>query len=355
VKTQVLTAVATLGLAASAMAQVEVRFTGSTAFRATTYAAIRSMYGADLTSQNPAHDASGQNRVTWSGTIPALYGGQTVVVRANYSGSVEGIQSVTQGLNDTFLASANAGDTATITGQADFAFSDVFQDTTDFTSPSLDDKQVGVVCFAWTRSLNTPTTVNNMTHQTAQTFLANGALPLSFFTGDSADDGKLIYLTGRSKGSGTRATCQADCGYGANADCQLYKLDAGNAWIPDNVGFSSGSGVAGVLKVNDAGNISLGYLGISDSNGVNGGANKVSFNGVPFSQDAVRKGQYSSWGYEHLFAKPGASANALKFRDGTANNGLVKATDDTLATSVANVQLSTMKVSRNADGGPISP
>jgi hypothetical protein len=73
--------------AATAQAQVDIYITGSTAFRANTYRSIRAIYGGNLTGQNPADPgASGSNSVTWAGTIPALFGGQTVTVRAAYSG-----------------------------------------------------------------------------------------------------------------------------------------------------------------------------------------------------------------------------------------------------------------------------
>lgn len=349
-------ATAAVGLTVAAQAQVEIRITGSTAFRATTYAAIRNLYGANLTGQNPAHDASGKNQVTWAGTIPALFGAQTVTVRASYSGSVEGIQSLVLGNNETFLASATAGDTNTVAGPADIAFSDVFQSTTDFTSPVLSDTKVGIVSFAWVRSVTTPTTVNNITHQLAQQFLATGDLPIGQFTGDLSQT-QDIYLVGRNKLSGTRITAQADCGYGGNADAQLWQLDGAGGTVGttfvQSSGFSSGGNAAAVLKVAGAANPSLSYLGISDANGVNGGANLLTFNGVPFSVSNVWNGTYSFWAYEHAFLKPSVGANAKKFVQDAA--GLKTAIDTLLLTSTGNTALSKMKVARNADGGPIFP
>jgi hypothetical protein len=83
---------------------------------------------------------------------------------------------------------------------------------------------------------------------------------------------------------------------------------------------------------------------------------------VAFTPDNVRNGQYSLWSYEHAYVRPGLSAAKVKLLTGTSkpsdpihSNGLAKAIDDVLATSTLNVQLSTMKVSRNSDGGVISP
>ncbi len=349
-------AVSAVGLTVAVQAQVEIRITGSTAFRATTYAAIRNLYGANLTGQNPAPDASGKNQVTFAGTIPALFGAQTVTVRTSYSGSVEGIQSLVLGNNETFLASPNAGDVTTVSGPADIAFSDVFQSTTDFTSPVLSDTKVGIVSFAWVRSVTTPAAVNNMTHQLAQQFLATGDLPIGQFTGDLTQT-QDIFLVGRNKLSGTRITTQADCGYGGNADAQLWQLDGAGGTVGttfvQSTGFTSGGNAAAVLKVATAANPSLSYLGISDGIGVNGGANLLTFNGVPFTVSNVWNGNYSFWSYEHTFLKPGIGANPKKFVTDPA--GLKAALDSILQTSTGNTALSKMKVARNADGGPIFP
>src|SRR5215468_8074354 len=111
---KLLTILAASGLmtAATVQAQVDIYITGSTAFRANTYRSIRAIYGANLTSQNPADPgASSANQVAWTGTIPALYGAQTVTIRASYSGSASGIQALTSGSSITFLSSATLGNT----------------------------------------------------------------------------------------------------------------------------------------------------------------------------------------------------------------------------------------------------
>jgi hypothetical protein len=106
----------------------------------------------------------------------------------------------------------------------------------------------------------------------------------------------------------------------------------------------------------------IGTLGTGDSSTVAGGANRLTYNGVAFSKGAVQNGQYSLWGYQHLFAKPGLSATKLTLVKGTTkpadpikSNGLANAIDTALSTSANNVQLSTMKVGRSSDGSPIFP
>ena len=103
-------------------------------------------------------------------------------------------------------------------------------------------------------------------------------------------------------------------------------------------------------------------MGTSDAAGVNNGANRLTYNGVAYSKAAVQNGQYSLWGYQHLYARSGLSATKLTLVKGTTkpadpikSNGLANAIDTALSTSANNVQLSTMKVGRSSDGSPIFP
>ena len=368
---------ATLGLASAAHAQVTIYITGSTAFRAEAFSSVVGLYGATLTSKvgqtsagAATTGASGDAKVTFTGTIPALYGNQTVTIKTAYSGSVEGIVNLVNAANPpgvtqpNYLNADGSTDSNTL---GDYAFSDVFQDTTDYGSssyPTLDDTQVGVVCFAWTKSVvANPALANvkNISHQQAQQFLASGTVPLSFFTGNPADTGA-IYLSGRYKLSGTRLTYQADCGFGANADATLFKLDANHAPVLDTVGQVGGGNVRTILLDAAATAPFIGTLGTSDAAAVNSGANSLTYNGTAYSKAAVQNGQYSLWGYQHLYARNGISATKLTLAKGTTNpgdpitsNGLAKAIDTALAASANNVQLSTMKVGRSSDGSPIFP
>jgi len=352
---------------ASLQAQIEIKITGSTAFRSQTYDSIVALYGGGLTTKQPSNATSASGKVTFVGTISGLYGSQTVTIKTSYSGSVEGIVNLLNAPNPpgvtqpTFL---NADGTTDSASAADFALSDVYQDTTDYNSGSgyatLDDYQVGVVPFAWTKNITAPAGVNNITAQQINALLGSGTLPLSFFTGNAADTAT-VYVAGRNKLSGTRLTAYADSGFGATADSSLYKL-SGTTPVVDSVGFSSGgsTGLQGLLNTAGAPAF-VGYLGISDSNGVNGGANRISYNGVAFSLPAVRNGTYSFWSYEHVFVRPGTSSTKQALILGTSSpedplnsNGLVKSIDTLLGSSSTAVQLSTMNVLRNADGGAIT-
>jgi hypothetical protein len=335
-----------------ASAQVDIYITGSTAFRANAYRSIRVLYGGSPT-QNPAHDASGNNQVTFSGTIPSVFGAQTVTIRTAYNGSAAGIQTLVQNQNLSFLSSSTAGDTNLVTHQADLAFSDIFQAATAFPSPTLNDSLVGVQPFLYVKSQTTPSSVTNITIQQLQSFMANGLMPLSYFTGNNADDAALLYCVGRDSGSGTRITAERDALFVGGP--LVWAPDASCNWNV-SAGFSSGSGIAGVL--NGACGPAIGYLGMSDARTVNSGLNIIRYNGqtafygLPTAPDwtPVYKGLYSLWSYEHLFRRGSAAANIVSFRTALGNE-----INNDLATSTTAIQVGRMLVSRPADGGPISP
>lgn len=130
-----------------ALAQVEISLSGAVAFRDTSYRAIRRILGGNLTGQNPADSptTSTQLKVTRTGTIPELFGGQTVTIRSFYNGANAGIQDLTQNRNVNFLANSTAGDPNTVNLQSDLAYSSVFQHSTAFTTPVLEDVRFGVM------------------------------------------------------------------------------------------------------------------------------------------------------------------------------------------------------------------
>ena len=344
--------------AASVQAQIDFYITGSTAFRANTYRAIRTMYvdqGGSLTSQNPADNsgaAANSNVVTFAGSMPTSFGSQTVTIHCSYSGSAAGVQALAQNVNVVFYANATPGNGTTVSHTADLALSDVFQSSTAYQKPALSDATVGVQPFTYTKSVTTPASVTNITIQQLQTLIPNGVLPLSFFTGNT-NDTTLIYLTGRDPSSGTRITSILDAMFVGSP--LLWAPDTSCNWNVFN-GFSSGSGVAGVLNGNCG--PAIGYLGVADSKTVNNAANILSYDGVkPFyglitapDWTPVTTGLYSFWSYEHLFERTGAPSNVNTFR------GLLKNEINTdLGTSTTALQVGAMKVVRFADGGPISP
>jgi hypothetical protein len=343
-------------LVASAEAQVEIRISGAVAFRDTAYRAIRSVYGANLASQNPADgpNTPSQLKVTWSGTIPSLFGAQNVTIRAYYNGAVAGVQDLTQNRNVSYLASATPGETNTVNYQSDLAFSSVFQASTAFTSPVLEDTRFGVTPVFFVKSTSAPAGLANITIQQYRTLAANGSLPGWFFTGNTNDTG-LIYYVSRDPSAGQRTIVQKESGFTGNPIFYNWNTNTSSFDI-DTTGRTS-------TQIRDLLNISgpaISFLTGVDAVNVNGGANILAFNGhkaflgsyssVSNNHLPVITGQYSQWGYEHLLNRTTASSDLRSFR-----NALIAAIDTDLQTSAYSLPISRVRVERAAEGGPISP
>lgn len=342
--------------AATATAQVEINLSGAVAFRDTSYRAIRSIFGANLASQNPADSPTTPNqlKVTWTGTIPALFGNQNVTIRAFYNGANAGIQDLTQNRNVNFLVSATPGDTNTVNLQSDLAYSSVFQRSTAFTTPTLEDARFGVTPVFLVKSSTAPAGLTNITVQQFRTLAANGAVPGWFLTGNT-NDTELVHYVSRDPSAGQRTIVQRENGFTGSPI--FYNWDAtASKFVIDPTGRTS-------TQIRDLLNVSgpaISYLTGVDAINVNGGANILAFNGhrafigdyskVANDHTPVINGQYTQWGYEHLFNRTTASANVKAFRD-----RLIQAIDADLQVSAYSIPLSKVKVERTAEGAPVSP
>ena len=347
-------AVGLLGVAVTQAQPVEITLTGATAFRGDAYNAVRASFNPGF-SQNPVSGASA-NQVTWTGTMPA-FGARPVTVRAGYSGSTAGIQSLTLNANVAFLLSSTPGVT-TITNQpADFAFSDVFQASSAFLSPTLEDNTAGVIPFVFVRGSTGSASLTSITAQNARGIFNLGYFPLFVLTGNPADvaGGEIVNIVGRNSGSGTRAATLSEIGLGPIATVLQRKVVSGN-WVDDAVGFSSNSLIpaalnSGVATSAEGPGGAIGYLDLNDANlVVAGGGAMLQYDGVTFSKDAVRHGKYTLWTYEHLMNRTGLPADETTFRA-----TLLAQIDSDLATSVSAIQTSSMIVSRLADGSTVTP
>lgn len=344
--------------ATAAQAQVEINISGAVAFRDTAYRSIRALYGANLASQNPAAPAGSPEgsalKVTWTGTIPSLFGAQTVTIRAFYNGAVAGIQDLTQKRNVSFLASSTPGDTNTVNLPSDVAFSSAFQQSTAFLTPTLEDARFGVTPIVLVKSKTAPAGLVNINSQQLKTLAANGQLPEWFFTGDSADTAP-IYFINRDPTAGQRVVIFKDAIYTGNPT-SYYWDTANSKYIIDPTGRSAPQIQTHLNTYGPA----ISYLTTLDAFGVNGGANVLSYNGsLPFKgtfsgvandYTPVINGQYSLWVYEHLLNRSDASPNAKSFR-----NALIGAIDVQLQTSAFSIPISKVKVERSSDGAPVAP
>lgn len=209
-------------------ADVEIRITGATAFRAAAMNAIKAKFdiGANY---SYAHNLSagsfnGADRCTFKGSFPGVSG--TTTIRCSWNGSVEGIRAVAVGgtaFNPQFIQDSaltvvgenplKTGDTAQQV--AKFSFSDVRQSSTPISTPTLSpsNARVGVVVFSMIANEGAPAAWTNVTTQQFKALFQTGSILLSQFTGNAADTNP-VYATGRNDGSGTRTTYMAETGLG---------------------------------------------------------------------------------------------------------------------------------------------
>jgi len=371
-------------------AQTVVHITGSTAFRSATVTAITHILKPGFTYGYAGTSFTGANQAIFTGTT--ISNNIPVIIKTSWSGSVAGVQTVSQQLPISTWLTNSTPQSTTGTPSApsvydppavpEVAMSDGVQATTPFTSPVLAAANVGVVPFKWVRNVGSPATLANITPNLAQALWLNGNLPLALFTGSAADESTQIYAIGRDPDSGTRKTAFAESGIGVfTAVAQYYPTNssgaiinranagpiAGQKLVPTETingifvdvgqgGYASGGDLAAAMKASGSqaaiGGYYVTYLGTSDAATAEaGGASEMNWNGVPFSDVAVQEGQYSFWAYEQL--------------DYRSNYGTVdangKAVADQIALQilyadavVAGELLSTMHVSRQIEGGVIS-
>jgi len=359
--TKLLLTVATsvLLVATGAQAQVDINISGAVAFRDTAYRAIRGLYGANLGSENadtPGNPSS-STRVTWTGQISSLFSNQTVTIRANYNGAVAGIQDLVQNRNVSYRNFSTPGDTNLVNLQSDLALGSVFQASTAFTAPALVDSKFGVTPVFFVKSAGAPAGLTNITRQQYRALAANGALPGWFFTGNSADT-NLVYYISRDSSAGQRVIVQKESAF--TGTIVAY------AWNSNTLDFvSSPSGITSSTVIRDQLNAAtkpaIGFLTGTDAINVNGGQNIIGYNGyraftgatysgVTNDLSNVINGQYSQWGYEHIYVRSSASANLVSFK-----TALLAAIDTDLQTSAHSLPISKVKVERASEGGVVTP
>jgi len=247
-----LTGLAALAFAGFAQAQTTIiDITGATAFRSAAVAAINAAYqaGGNYRAAHTSTDVDG-NATTqangtmqiWSGSFPGIAG--TTIIRTSWNGSVEGIRAVADvagpsAEDPSFLQVAQLsgtpanpftsvgvtwGSALVETSDAEMTFSDVAVSSTPVNAPSLVGGPMGVVVFTMIANKqwhDDAISANNITAQQFRALAGAGQLPLSVFTGSSADT-NIVYLTGRNDGSGTRTTYLAETGYGISNPVVQY-------------------------------------------------------------------------------------------------------------------------------------
>ena len=378
------------GLAAMAVtgfasADTVIRITGSSAFRGSTHNAIGHLLNAGYTFGYTGTTLGSASQAIFKGTTTS--GGVAVIIKTSFSGSIAGYQAVNNGTAVNFLAdgaTTTTGGTASLaTGTASevplVAMSDVYKETVTIPVSNLQEAAigpVGVVPFKWIASTGSPAGLANMTPQIAQALFPTGSTTLSTFTGSASDLGTSVFAIGRDFDSGTRLTAFAETGVGTSLPVFQYKphftgstVDSHAAWpsytllglssIAGNGGEASGGTLADDMRYTTSalGGFYVTYLSTGDaaraltgtgaSGAGTGNAKELTYNGVTYSADAVRNGQYTFWAYEHLAFNTSASATIQ-----TVAENLATQIHDTDAVT-SGLILSSMNVSRSSDGGVV--
>ncbi|MFP4351490.1 MAG: hypothetical protein ACLFRP_01355 [Puniceicoccaceae bacterium] len=401
----------TIGLAAAllgsgaALADADFVITGATAFRSAANQAIIDALDSDQSHVEVAYidsEGFGSSDRTLIKVAAAdaedpsldLDDDGFVIVKTSWSGSTGGIAAVAsatpvQVLDDstpTSLFSAGGTEATSpeyTTQVARFTFSDVTQASSTTTDPTLESEPggVGVIPFAFVATEGAHDA--GITSMTPQAFRAlyggDGTLPLSFFSGDPADEDITVYGIGRNNSSGTRATMLAETGFGVfnsvtqydfwiNPDSDELEIDFTNEGRPDDVstgglfvgttGYSSSSYVRALLQgtapdLDEDGDPDFYVIGYIDQKDVAaaelGGAEALAYAGESFSVDAVREGKYTLWNYEQFLWPAGLTTAEEAFKTDIVN-GIDATLDETKF-----VKRSTMEVLRTGDGATVFP
>lgn len=356
-------------LSTASFAQTVINVTGATAFRAASHAAIQNMMTEVEYAWTGNQALSGANRAIFKGKI----NGEDYVIRTSWSGSGAGVEALinqtpvqvlqlTTPVSSTGEAIANPNYEV---GVAKFGFSDVAQAATEHPAPALEATAVGVVPFMFVANKGA-SSLTNITSQQFGGLYGVGAAPLSYFTGNANDSDTFVVSTGRASSSGTRITVLAETGYGISTPVQQYQVavnEGENAGVilPENVelfaeegnfGYSSNSFIRDIVQresVNGA-PLVLGYLTVSDAQAaIAGGAQEVTYNGVHYSEENVRNGSYTLWGYQQFFNVAGLNSQEQSFK-----TSLINAIPANL--NNAGISIPSMNAARDGgEGGQVVP
>ena len=254
------------------------------------------------------------------------------------------------------------------------------------TFSSLNETPVGVVVFSWLRTNSADATLagklvnfTNIDNWKAQLLLTNGQAPLSFFTGVAADSTYPVFVTGRNADSGTRVTTFAEAGFTAapwhvKATVTGTSITDVSDW-PDDVvqtvyfpSPTSGESSGGTLVTKIKNNVSatatyngaasnpltvVTTAGIGDIVAKGGQAFEIKWNGTMYSDEAVRNGQYTFWGYEQMAYNANVTGDAKSFIDVLAASRIAPQTTGTC--EISGVAINSMKCTRSDIGTLVTP
>jgi hypothetical protein len=356
-----LLAAASLLLATAVRAQIAIHIAGAVSLKDITYNTLKTnMFGpANITAQNLDNSAkpTAANVYTIQGTMPNLFGSQMVTVYVNWNGSGAAIQSLTGNGTCNFFSSATQGVTNLVAANADVSFAVVFQSDYAYPTPVLNDSTYGCTPTIFVRSVNTPSSLTNLTSQHLRYLEANGSAPLSLFTGNASDTADIKWIM-RDISAAHRIISAKEAGFIGSALGYAWDYTA-NGWTSDTVGQTTWPIIDKMLTNSSVG-ACITFLPPTEAGSVPA-ANILSFNGfLPFrgsfntvSNDysPTINGQYTCWGFEHIMTKPTADANIIAF----ANSFKTNLANNLLAGSPYSISLGKMNVTRSSTGGAVTP
>lgn len=167
-----------------------------------------------------------------------------------------------------------------------------------------------------------PCPIANVTSQTADIYRQTTGLAMSQFTGKAADQTTKVWSIGRGPNSGMRMAVSDDVLSGSwsgiNVNYQptissgavisqvpwpaTAQLGASTTILGDG-GFATNAEVVNALQATTSAinGYYLTYLPVREADAaINGGAKELTYNGVPYSLDAVKEGRYSLWSHKHI-------------------------------------------------------
>jgi hypothetical protein len=365
-KSLLLAASLSLGLLSASQAQIKVYMTGSTAGRSAVYATI--MDGATVFDSTPTFVGQGTTVVSPAITgapedckymmFTGQIGGNDVILKCTWSGSEGGIGDLVGANSQKFLldsattvldgsapnidATVNAGITV------ELAAADNSVTFSKNPAAALQGDFVAIIPFKFLKQRGSKAGLLNVTSDAFKRIASTGYSSLALLTGGSTadDEGTRVYLSGRDNNSGTRVNALAITGYGIKTlPRQVTVNSAGVVSAPGlTTGYSSGGALATQLGIDLAqtssvdpnnGNAKfsvIAYVGMADAGPAEqSGAVPLSYNGVPFSIQAIREGQYGFWGNYYVYGRPSVSTSAQTILNKLiATTGVNNHADDTV-------------------------
>jgi hypothetical protein len=330
--------------------------------------------------------------------VKALAGGQTVAFLPD-TATGQGTQN---DLSNSSTYTAGTPDSQI----PSFATSSNFQSTSPYhgtyqgvSYAQLVDALTGVIPLEYVATPGFPGT--NITTQQVQALYTTGALPLAVFTGSNSDENKVVYAIGRNTDAGQRYISLTESGLGVDTTVKQYKpavptgsttsgsityggTVASHALWPretvsgldsqtlGNSGFTTGANLAPYLTVvlgptayqssnpSATAGYYIGYLAYGDvlsrvANASIPSGNRgieLKYNGVSYSEAAVDEGQYTLWGYSHIFRKSTLTSGTI-FNFYSQLKTQITNTD--ASASNAGVLITHLNVSRDGEGTPVLP